>query len=357
LRVAAPSSPQQPQEETFLVVRVRRSAGRLPRILKALLALALTLPLALLWTGGVARAEPTAGDLQRQLRRLNGDADQAVERYLDAKLGLDQTRASLSSLRHGVEVARKQLDSLRGLVSAQAANAYMFGPADVALMLNPTNADDTLDRMQTLNLLAQRASDQLDDLAVAERAFGQELARLRKVEQQREAQVKRLAAEKNKVDQLVQRTQNLLAELRAAGGAGAVNGVDPGLPIGAAPPPPSGGGPAGAAVRYAYAQIGKPYVYGADGPGSFDCSGLTMMAWRQGGIALPHSAAAQYGIGRHVTRSELQPGDLIFRYSPISHVAIYVGGGYQIAATHTGSTVKLQSAFYGPVVGYSRPNG
>ncbi len=285
------------------MVRVRRSARRFPRILRGALAFALTLPLALVWAGGVARAEPTVGDLQRQLRRLNGEADQAVERYLEAKLGLDQARASLST-----------------------------------------------------NLLAQRASDQLDDLGVAERAFQEEMARLRKVERDREEQVKRLAAEKAKVDKLVRRTENLLSQLRQSGGAGAVNGIDPGLPAGALGPLPSGGG-AAAAVRYAYAQIGKPYVFGADGPGSFDCSGLTMMAWRQGGIALPHSAAAQYGIGRHVSRSELQPGDLIFRYSPISHVAMYVGGGMQIAATHTGSTVKLQSAFYGPIVGYSRPNG
>jgi cell wall-associated NlpC family hydrolase len=82
-----------------------------------------------------------------------------------------------------------------------------------------------------------------------------------------------------------------------------------------------------------------------------------MMSWRQAGIALPHSAAGQYGIGRHVSRSELQPGDLIFRYSPITHVAMYIGNGLQIAATHTGSTVKVQSAFSGPIVGYSRPNG
>jgi cell wall-associated NlpC family hydrolase len=82
-----------------------------------------------------------------------------------------------------------------------------------------------------------------------------------------------------------------------------------------------------------------------------------MMAWRQGGIALPHSAAGQIGVGRRVTKAELQPGDLIFRYSPISHVAMYVGGGMQVAATHTGSTVKLQPAFQGPIVGYSRPNG
>jgi peptidoglycan DL-endopeptidase CwlO len=338
------------------VVRVRRSAQRFPRILKTLLALALTLPLAVVWAGGVARAEPSARDLQNQLRRLNGQADQAVERYLDAKLGLDQARASLGSLNEQVQVARGQLDGLKGLVSAQAADAYMFGPADVALMLNPGNADDTLDRMQTLNLLAQRASDQLEDLAVAERAFQTEMARLREVEREREQQVKRLAAEKDKVDRLVQRTQSLLDQLRLSGGATAIDGIDPGLPAGSFGPLPSGGG-AAAAVRYAYAQIGKPYQFGADGPGSFDCSGLTMMAWRQGGIALPHSAAGQYGIGRHVTRSELQPGDLIFRYSPISHVAMYVGGGMQVAATHTGSTVKLQSAFQGPIVGYSRPNG
>jgi cell wall-associated NlpC family hydrolase len=338
------------------VVRVRRSAQRFPRILKTLLALALTLPLAVVWAGGVARAEPSARDLQNQLRRLNGQADQAVERYLDAKLGLDQARASLGSLNEQVQVARGQLDGLKGLVSAQAADAYMFGPADVALMLNPGNADDTLDRMQTLNLLAQRASDQLEDLAVAERAFQTEMARLREVEREREQQVKRLAAEKDKVDRLVQRTQSLLDQLRLSGGAAAIDGIDPGLPAGSFGPLPSGGG-AAAAVRYAYAQIGKPYQFGADGPGSFDCSGLTMMAWRQGGIALPHSAAGQYGIGRHVTRSELQPGDLIFRYSPISHVAMYVGGGMQVAATHTGSTVKLQSAFQGPIVGYSRPNG
>jgi peptidoglycan DL-endopeptidase CwlO len=110
-------------------------------------------------------------------------------------------------------------------------------------------------------------------------------------------------------------------------------------------------------IRYAEAQVGKPYVWGADGPDSFDCSGLTMMAWRQAGISLPHSSGAQYNVGRHVTRAELQHGDLIFRYSPISHVALYVGNGMQMAATHTGSTVKLQSAFQGEIVGYSRPTG
>jgi cell wall-associated NlpC family hydrolase len=322
-----------------------------------MLAVAVAVPLALVWSGGVALADPSVSDLQKQLRGLNGDADQAVERYLDAKIELQQARSQLAGLQTHVDAARKQLEGLRGLVSSQAADAYKFGPADLALMLEPGTSDDTLDRMQTLSLLAQRAHDQLLDLSTAERAFQDEMARLRKFEQAQQEQVKRLAAEKDKVDRLVQRTESLLAELRQTGGAGAVAGVDPGVAAGSVPPAPTGGGGAAAALRYAYAQAGKPYAFGADGPDSFDCSGLTMMAWRQGGIALPHSAAGQYGVGRHVTRAELQPGDLIFRYSPISHVAMYVGNGMQIAATHTGSTVKFQSAFQGPIVGYSRPNG
>jgi cell wall-associated NlpC family hydrolase len=339
------------------VVRTARSPRHTARrIALGMLAVALALPLGLLWPAGVSFANPSASDLQKQLRQLNGRADLAVEEYLEAQLALKQTRASLSGLRRQLGAAEDQLRMLRNAVSAQAADTYKYGLADVALVLNPGSADDALDRMQTLNLLAERTSEQFSDLRVAEQAYQVELARLSKVEREREAQVKRLAAKKEQVDRLLTRTRELLAQLRQRAGAAAVNGIDPGLSAGRAPPPPGGGG-AAAAVRYAYAQVGKPYQYGADGPSTFDCSGLTMMAWRQAGIDLPHSAAGQYGIGRHVSRSELQPGDLIFRYSPISHVAMYIGNGLQIAATHTGSTVKIQSAFYGTIVGYSRPNG
>ena len=126
-------------------------------------------------------------------------------------------------------------------------------------------------------------------------------------------------------------------------------------------PPPSGGGGGGsgsaaAAVAYARAQVGKPYCYGGSGPGCFDCSGLTMMAWRQAGVSLPHSSASQYNVGRRISASELQPGDLIFYYSPISHVSVYIGGGQRISATHTGDYVRVQS-LGSSIVGYARPNG
>jgi cell wall-associated NlpC family hydrolase len=104
------------------------------------------------------------------------------------------------------------------------------------------------------------------------------------------------------------------------------------------------------------AQVGKSYCYGGAGPGCFDCSGLTMRAWGQAGISLPHSSAAQYGVGRHVSASELQPGDLVFYYQPISHVSIYIGNGQRVSATHTGDYVRVQS-LGSDIVGYTRPSG
>jgi peptidoglycan DL-endopeptidase CwlO len=104
------------------------------------------------------------------------------------------------------------------------------------------------------------------------------------------------------------------------------------------------------------AQVGKPYCYGGAGPSCYDCSGLTMQAWAQAGVSLPHSSSAQYGVGRHISASELQPGDLVFYYSPISHVSIYIGNGQRVSATHTGDYVKVQS-LGSSIVGFTRPNG
>jgi cell wall-associated NlpC family hydrolase len=95
------------------------------------------------------------------------------------------------------------------------------------------------------------------------------------------------------------------------------------------------------AVDFALAQLGKPYAFGAAGPHSYDCSGLTMAAWRAGGVSLPHLAAAQYHYGTHVGLAHLQPGDLVFMYHPIGHVSIYIGNGKVVSAPQTGENVKI----------------
>jgi cell wall-associated NlpC family hydrolase len=102
------------------------------------------------------------------------------------------------------------------------------------------------------------------------------------------------------------------------------------------------------------AQVGKAYVYGAAGPNAFDCSGLMMMAWAQAGISLPHSSSAQYGMGRHVSSNDLQPGDLVFYYSPISHVAMYIGNGLIVEAANPGAGIRVSPVFSMPYAGATR---
>ncbi|BEP13156.1 hypothetical protein acdb102_14670 [Acidothermaceae bacterium B102] len=111
------------------------------------------------------------------------------------------------------------------------------------------------------------------------------------------------------------------------------------------------------AVRAAYRQLGAPYDWAADGPQSFDCSGLTAYAWAAAGVSLPHSSQAQYGVGAHVSRSQLSPGDLVFFGSPIHHVGIYVGGGQMIDAPQTGDVVRVQSIDRSDYTGAVRVTG
>ena len=122
-------------------------------------------------------------------------------------------------------------------------------------------------------------------------------------------------------------------------------------PVQPVSPPPtgtvggdSGGGAAAAtAVSWARQELGKPYQWAAAGPGTFDCSGLTLYIYAKAGIYLPHYSGAQFNVGRHVSRGELLPGDLVFFGSPIHHMGIYVGGGQMIHAPQTGDVVRFAS--------------
>jgi peptidoglycan DL-endopeptidase CwlO len=114
-------------------------------------------------------------------------------------------------------------------------------------------------------------------------------------------------------------------------------------------------GRAAVAVHFAMAQVGKPYVYGAAGPSAYDCSGLTMAAWGSAGVGLPHSAAAQYGYGTHISPSQLQPGDLVFYYSPISHVGMYIGNGMIVNAENPSAGIRVAPLYSMPFVGAVRP--
>lgn len=120
-------------------------------------------------------------------------------------------------------------------------------------------------------------------------------------------------------------------------------------------PAPSTRRSADVAVTTALAQVGKPYRWGATGPGAFDCSGLTSYAWRAAGVTIPRTSRAQFSGLRRVTRSQLQPGDLVFYNSPISHVAMFVGGDTIVEASRTGIPVRTATLSRRMPVGYARP--
>jgi cell wall-associated NlpC family hydrolase len=145
-----------------------------------------------------------------------------------------------------------------------------------------------------------------------------------------------------------------VAAVSSGGGSAAAPAAA--APVAAAPTAPAVSSRSGRAVQAALGQQGVPYRYATSNPGvSFDCSGLTAYAWSQAGVYLPHQSRAQYASVPHVPTSQAQPGDLIFFYSPISHVSIYLGNGMQVHAPNTGSHVKTGSVNWGKVVGVGRP--
>jgi peptidoglycan DL-endopeptidase CwlO len=327
---------------------------------RSVLLAAILLPLTLLSNGPMtALATPaTSARLEDQLDKQNRQADQLVEQYNQSNEELKKIRRSLKGLRAEANGAQADVRKLQATLGARASAAYVQGAGSaVAAVLGSNDPAAAIARVQVLDLLAARDGDLMDQLGVAGKAFDERQRNLLAAEKAQAAEVQRLAAKKAEIEQAADRTRVLLSRMRAADRPSAPSPASSG-PVA---PPPSGGGGGGsgsaaAAVAFARAQVGKPYCYGGAGPGCYDCSGLTMMAWRQAGVSLPHSSASQFNVGRRISASELQPGDLIFYYSPISHVSIYIGGGQRISATHTGDYVRVQS-LGSSIVGYARPNG
>jgi peptidoglycan DL-endopeptidase CwlO len=328
------------------------------RAVRSVLLAAILVPLTVLSTGPTtAQATPTSSArLEDQLDQLNREADQLVEQYNQSNEALKRIRRSLEGLETQASGAEADVRKLKAVLGARASAAYVQGAGSaVAAVLGSDDPAAAIARVQVLELLAANDGDLMDQLGVAGKALGERQRDLVAAEKAQAAEVDRLAAKKAEVERAADKTRALLARMRAADRSSV-----PSRPSGPVAPPPSGGGGGGgsasAVVAYARAQVGKPYCYGGSGPGCFDCSGLTMMAWRQAGVSLPHSSASQYNVGRRVSAGELQPGDLVFYYSPISHVSVYIGNGQRISATHTGDYVRVQS-LGSSIVGYARPNG
>ena len=360
----------------------------------ALAATTIALPAGATPQSDLASKTAQAQRLEGQIEANSQRADILDEKYLEAQNAVAAANHQIASAEHGIAAARAQETQLRTRLGGRAALLYMGAGSGDPLGMDATSVQELGSRARYGDAAAETDNRMIDQLRVLDEQLGRQTQDLEKQKadaqkQQDEANAARgqVARANAQIQQLLGSTKSdirtladkierdkLAAQARAeqarveaqaaaaqaaaaqaSAGAGNSGGNGGGNGVGVAPgetivnaPAPSGG--AGAAVAYAEAQLGKPYQYAGTGPGSFDCSGLTMMAWQQGGVSMSHGSQSQYDSFPHVAISQLQPGDLVFFGSsgPSNHhVGIVVGPGVMIDAPHTGAFVERVS-YYRP---------
>ncbi|WP_138758140.1 C40 family peptidase [Modestobacter altitudinis] len=320
-------------------------------------ALALTAGVAVVLTPTTSSAAPATAEQARQAVADTGQQlEQVGEEVNQAAASAEQQQVAATAAAAAAAQAQVQLDALEPELRAIAQTGYVGTTRGrLAAFLTSGSADDLIQQMNTLDQLASHA-----DAIVAQATA----ARTAADEAQRSADAAAVAATAAAADLESQKAQlkdelaGYQADLSRLSAADQVR-VQTVLagPEVTASPAPAPTAAAGAAVRTALAQVGDMYGVGASGPDTFDCSGLTMYAYAAAGITLPHSSRAQSTMGVAVSRAELQPGDLVFFYSPVSHVGLYIGNGQMVHASVTGKPVAVTSVDKGGYVGARRVTG
>ena len=338
---------------------------------------------AVLTIPGNAAPRPTLAEVQRRVDELHEQASEANERYHGAAETLTEIERQLAAAERDAKRQAARVRKLTAEMGGFAAATYRAGGLDptVQAML-AENPDDFLARSSVIDAFATQQAEQL--IAVA--AERQQLDQKRLIvdeERSRQAAIKAvLTAEKEKVDGLLAEQEELLAKLTAEEkarlarerekarlaalaerdeAAERISRAEPST-SGSSTPAPNvpASGRAAVAVKAALSKIGAPYVYGTAGPDTFDCSGFTSWAWAQAGVSLSHSSRVQATQGTRVSVSQLQPGDILFYDSPVSHVAMYIGDGMVVHASNPSTDVTTAPMYQAggsakPFAGAMRP--
>lgn len=313
----------------------------------------------------LSSASPSREEVQQaqaRLETLNQELDLMVEQYNQARIKLEEVQARLADVRAQAQRAQATADRATASLNANASRAYRGVGSQIAELFDSASLADFSDRLEFIGSLAQADSDLAVEAELARQEAKWTAAELQATAEERQGIVDSLAAKQDQIESRVADARSLYEELdrkyhdalaAQAAAQEAASTVGGGSPI---PPPPAPNANVAAVLAAAYSVIGIPYQYGGASPETgFDCSGFTMWAWSHAGVYLPHSSTAQYASLPHVEQSDLQPGDLVFFYSPISHVGIYVGGGQMIHSPHTGSVVSVVPIYWDSFVGAARP--
>ncbi|GHK00535.1 NlpC/P60 family protein [Streptomyces sp. NPDC003753] len=318
---------------------------------------------------GTGHAEPplSPAQVKAKVDKLYQEAEAATQKYDGAKEQAEEAQKRLNGLRDEAARRTDRLNSARDALGSSAAAQYRDGGLDPAVRLllssdpgqyldNAAFAERVDDRQAAA---VTRVRDQLREIERLRGAARVELASLTSRQAELRRQKRTITEKLGEARQLLsQLTQGQRAGASADGGAGRTSrsvGRDLlGAVSAATATAEAPDARAAAAVAYAYGKLGSPYVWGATGPNAFDCSGLVQAAYRSAGISLPRTTYSQIGAGRRVARSELLPGDLVFFYSGISHVGIYVGHGQMIHAPNPSAPVRLAPIDEMPFAGATR---
>jgi cell wall-associated NlpC family hydrolase len=347
---------------SFFFMRGDRAENR-GRIARGAVALLITLS-ASDASATLSSASPSQGDVQAaksKLNALNQRLGILVEQYDQEQVKLQDIQSRLAATR--AEAAKAQGAALRAVadLNDRAVRAYQGVGSELEMLLGATSFAEFSDRLEFMGSMAQADADLAARAAAAQQqarwlaaklsdALAQQQDLLASLHQ-KESEIKRgIGQAKALYESMNRRYHDALAAQQAA--VATTYTISP--PPGGPPPAPNAN--AQAAIDAAYSVIGVPYQFAGSSPSTgFDCSGLTMWAWAHAGVSLPHSSAMQYAVLPHVAQSDLQPGDLVFFYSPIHHVGIYVGGGRMIDSPHTGTVVQMRSVEWSVYVGAARP--
>jgi len=298
------------------------------------------------------QAAQTLEQVQARVRQLQDEAASAAEGAQEAKVKLASLNRTLSGIQAKAAVQSQSVSALSKNLSAIAIEQYKTGglsqslellfSSDPALYLSAAGSLEAITRKKSVELRKFQAAKQ--KLTATSLTVNDKLALVK-------AAQKKLAAQSAQAEAKLAEAEALLANLKKADRerlarlALEEEDADQASSLAAAKLASGVSGRAGKALQFALKQIGDRYVFGAAGMTYWDCSGLTMKAFQDAGVSLPHSARAQYGYGKSVKRANLLPGDLIFFGRPISHVGIYLGGGKMVHAPRPGSRVKVADAF------------
>jgi cell wall-associated NlpC family hydrolase len=309
-------------------------------------AASLVLP-ATVSSAAVGRPQPSLASLVAQAKSLGHQIDVLSEQYDGLRIQLAEARAESKTAMTTYRQDATRMVSGQSAIGQLAAESYMNGGLATPLqVLTSPDTSSLLSKAAIMQQLQTENGDRVSALATAEAAA----RRAHDTAVQQETKVTTLAKSMAAKKQVIQGKVNRLnsAAFSQAMAIYQRTGSYPNINL------PTANTVGAEALRYAMTRRGDPYVWGAAGPSTFDCSGLVMWAYAQVGISLPHYTVSQYNVGEHISRSQLEPGDLVFFYAGIDHVGMYLGGGLMVDAPSSGQLVQVQPVMWNVFVGAVR---